>query len=189
MYDRQKGESDARPATMPNSNAGATLDPPLMSFTYPPQTDDPTWFAQMVADVHRQRAHLIEQLELAHSEAVDALVEVTLARMELTAEMDKMQKFLNHVASVAGKNFVRKLIRSVERAMKNGDDNSDEESEEDRQDAGDENSSGGGDDNEGEEDQQDDGDSSGGDDEGKEDLQHAEDENSSGGDGESEEDQ
>ncbi|KAG0708284.1 hypothetical protein DFH29DRAFT_870847 [Suillus ampliporus] len=175
-----KGESDARPATMPNSNAGATLDPPLMSFTYPPQTDDPTWFAQMVAD---------NNLSLRTARLSMRWWKLLSHGMELTAEMDKMQKFLNHVASVAGKNFVRKLIRSVERAMKNGDDNSDEESEEDRQDGGDENSSGGGDDdNEGEKDQQDDGDSSGGDDEGEEDLQDAEDENSSGGDGESEED-
>ncbi|KAG0704094.1 hypothetical protein DFH29DRAFT_913616 [Suillus ampliporus] len=159
--DGSEDESDATPATVPN--AATSLNPPLMAFTYPPPpalANDPTWFSQMVNDVHRQRNHLLEQLELARAEAAEALVEVTLAQCELKAEMKQMQNFLDRVAQVAGKNFVRKLIRDVNWAMEHGDDNAghgeeyqqyveddgwssdDDEREVDQQDAENEDSSG-----------------------------------------------
>lgn len=121
----------SRNARVPN--ATASLDPPLMEFTYPPPpplTNDPSWYRQMVADVHRNRAHVKTQLELARTEAAEALADVTLAEIELKAERKQMQDFLNRMASVAGKNFVRKIIRKVLQSM-NGDDNLDDEFEED----------------------------------------------------------
>lgn len=119
-------------------NATPSLDPPLMDFTYPPPphlANDPTWYAQMVADVHRNRAHVNTELKLARIEAAEALADVTLAEIELKAEMDRMQNFLNRVASVAGKNFVRKMIRKVQRSMKTGVHNLDDECGEELQDA------------------------------------------------------
>ncbi|KAG2148810.1 hypothetical protein DEU56DRAFT_782325 [Suillus clintonianus] len=141
-----RDESDATLPAVPNAAASLNppLDPPLMTFTYPPPpplANDPTWFAQMVAEVHRNRAHLNTQLGLAHAEASDALADVTLADIEQKAERDEMQKFLNRLAAVAGKNFVRKLIRSVHWALVNGDAALNEGSEDEHQDADDENSS------------------------------------------------
>ncbi|KAG2346146.1 hypothetical protein BDR05DRAFT_997678 [Suillus weaverae] len=106
-------------------NVVAPLDPPLITFTYPPPphlASDPTWYAQMVADVHRNRAHVNAELELARTEAAEALADATLAELELKAERDQMQDFLNRIGSVAGKNFVLKMIRKVERSLKTGDE-------------------------------------------------------------------
>jgi hypothetical protein len=121
----------SRDARVPN--ATASLDPPLMKFIYPPPpplANDPSWYAQMVADVHRNRAHVKTELELARTEAAEALADVTLAEIELKAERKQMQDFLNRMASVAGKNFVRKMIRKVQQSMNTGDDNLDGEEEE-----------------------------------------------------------
>ncbi|KAG2337253.1 hypothetical protein BDR05DRAFT_1063365 [Suillus weaverae] len=117
-------------------NVVASLDPPLITFTYPPPphlANDPTWYAQMVADVHRNRAHVIAELELARTEAAEALADATLAELELKAERDQMQDFLNRLGSVAGKNFVLKMIRKVERSLKTGDESLEDESEEELQ--------------------------------------------------------
>ncbi|KIK36854.1 hypothetical protein CY34DRAFT_810930, partial [Suillus luteus UH-Slu-Lm8-n1] len=114
----------SRDARVPN--ATASLDPPLMEFTYPPPSplaNDPSWYGQMVADVHRNRAHVKTELELARTEAAEALADVTLAEIELQAERKQMQDFLSRMASVAGKNFVRKMIRKVQESMNTGDDN------------------------------------------------------------------
>ncbi|KAG1745621.1 hypothetical protein EDB19DRAFT_1906137 [Suillus lakei] len=143
-----KGESDATPMPTPHvatPDLYTPLDPPLMTFTYPPLpplSNDPTWYAQMVADVHRHRAHVITELDLAQTEAIAALADVTLAEVELAAEMDRMQKFLDRIASVAGKTFVRKMIMSVHGSMGDRIMVSDDESEQDLGDADDENSSG-----------------------------------------------
>jgi hypothetical protein len=113
----------SRDARVPN--ATASLDPPLMEFIYPPPpplANDPSWYRQMVADVHRHRAHVKTELELARTEAAEALGDVTLAEIELQAERTQMQAFLNRMASVAGKNFVHKMIRKVEQSMNTGDD-------------------------------------------------------------------
>ncbi|KIK33122.1 hypothetical protein CY34DRAFT_727308 [Suillus luteus UH-Slu-Lm8-n1] len=121
----------SRDARVPN--ATASLDPPLMEFIYPPPpplANDSSWYAQMVADVHRNRAHVKTELELARTEAAEALADVTLAEIELQAEKDKMQDFLNRMAYVAGENFVRKMIRKVHQSMMGGDENLDEEYEE-----------------------------------------------------------
>ncbi|KAG2155352.1 uncharacterized protein EDB93DRAFT_102462 [Suillus bovinus] len=123
----------------------ASLDPPLMAFTYPPPpplANDPTWFAQMVSDVHRNRAYVNKELELARTEAAEALADATLADAELKAERDKMQNFLNRLGSVAGKNFVRKVIRKVEQSLEAHSDGSDNEDEEELQDVDDEDSNG-----------------------------------------------
>jgi hypothetical protein len=121
----------SRDARVPN--ATASLDPPLMEFTYPPPphlANDPSWYGQMVADVHRNRAHVKTELELARTEAAEALADVTLAEIELQAERKQMQDFLNRMTSVAGKNFVRKMIRKVQQSMNNGDENLYDEYEE-----------------------------------------------------------
>ncbi|KAG1748181.1 hypothetical protein EDB19DRAFT_1684835 [Suillus lakei] len=148
---------ESRNARVPNAATSLTtpLDPPLMAFTYPPPpplANDPTWYAQMVAEVHRHRAHVNTELELARTEAAEALADATLAELELKAEREEMQNFLNRLASVAGKNFVRKLIRGVVEALEPGDDNLDDE---EQQDADDEDSNAS---DEGEVDQQDAGD-------------------------------
>ncbi|KAG2072530.1 hypothetical protein BDR04DRAFT_1141700, partial [Suillus decipiens] len=132
-------------------NATASLDPPLMRFTYPPPlplADDPTWHAQMVANVHRNRAHVNAELELAQTEAAKALADVTLAEIELKVEREKMQYFLNLMGSVAGKNFVRKMIRKVERSMKNANENLDDQYEEELPDSSDYEDSSGSDEDE-----------------------------------------
>ncbi|KAG2125685.1 hypothetical protein DEU56DRAFT_566733 [Suillus clintonianus] len=173
-------EPNAAPTTTPHAATQnlntPSLDPPLMKFIYPPPSplcDDPTWFAQMVADVHRNRNHLITQLELARAEAAAALADVTLAQLELQAETDGMQKLLDDVAAVAGPNVVNKLIKSVQSALKN-----DDEDPEDLQDADDENSSGDGDEHEVDlHDAQDENLSAG---ESEDDLQDAEDDRSDG---------
>ncbi|KAG2048617.1 hypothetical protein BDR06DRAFT_999549 [Suillus hirtellus] len=142
-----------RNARVPNSTA--SLDPPLMEFNYPPPpplANNSTWFAQMVADVHRSRAHVNTELGYARTEAAEALADATLAEAELKAERDRMQNFLNRLGSVAGKNFVRKMIRKVERSLKAHDDNLDDEDEEELQDVDYEDSNGS---NEGESDHQD----------------------------------
>ncbi|KAG1824702.1 uncharacterized protein BJ212DRAFT_1475995 [Suillus subaureus] len=126
-------------------NATASLDPPLMAFTYPPPSPlahDPSWYAQMVADVHRNRAHVNNELELARTEAAEALADVTLAEIELKAERDRMQDFLNRLGSVAGKNFVRKMIKKVERSLKTRDKNLDDQYEEELQESDDEDEDG-----------------------------------------------
>ncbi|KAG1779121.1 hypothetical protein EV702DRAFT_1090374 [Suillus placidus] len=87
----------------------------------------------MVADVHRNRAHVNAELELARTEAAEALADATLAELELKAERDQMQDFLNRLGSVAGKNFVLKIIRKVERSLKTGDESLEDESEEELQ--------------------------------------------------------
>jgi hypothetical protein len=155
-------------------NATASLDPPLMAFTYPPPpplANDPTWYAQMVADVHRNRAHVNTELELARTEAAEALADVTLAEIELKAERDKMQDFLNRLGSVAGKNFVRKMIREVEQSLKGIDENLDDQYEEELQDSDHEDSNGS---DESEADQQEEEDLSGGTSEIEEEPQDAE---------------
>ncbi|KAG1782245.1 hypothetical protein EV702DRAFT_1071042 [Suillus placidus] len=96
----------------------------------------------MVADVHRNRAHVNAELELARTEAAEALADATLAELELKAERDQMQDFLNRLGSVAGKNFVLKMIRKVERSLKTGDESLEDESEEELQDADYEDSNG-----------------------------------------------
>ncbi|OAX34485.1 hypothetical protein K503DRAFT_774495 [Rhizopogon vinicolor AM-OR11-026] len=148
---RQANDDAATPAASNKFNP--PLDPPLMALTYPPLpplANDPKWYSTMLSEVHRNRAHLNSQLELAQAEAAAALTEVTLAQIELSAELDQMQNFVNRIASVAGKNVVRKLVNSVKWAMEHGED---DESEEERQDADDEDSSG--DDDAGEEHQAD----------------------------------
>lgn len=148
------------PATIPNTDASLKfnppINPPLIALTFPPPTalaNDPTWYAKMFTDVHRHRDHLNSQLELAQTEAASALAEVTLAQIELSAELDQMQNFLNRVAHVAGKSFVRKLLNGVKWALENGEDAADDDSEEERLNADNEDSSD--DDNGAEEDQAD----------------------------------
>ncbi|KAH7923210.1 hypothetical protein BV22DRAFT_600090 [Leucogyrophana mollusca] len=109
------------PAPTP-AHAPATLSPPLMPLTFPPppplREDDPTWLAKMAADVQRQRAHLHTALAHARAEATAALVEATLVQTELQEEGRAMQRFLAKVSVVAGKRFVEKLVKEVEREMK-----------------------------------------------------------------------
>lgn len=140
-------DDDSTPSAVPNTDASLKfnppLDPPLMALTYPPSSplaDDPKWYAKMFSEVHRHRQHLNGQLEIARREAVAALGQVTLAQIELSAEMDHMQNFLDRVALVAGKSFVKKLLSSVQYAMENGEDAADE-SDGDQQDADAEDSS------------------------------------------------
>lgn len=98
-----------------------TLRPPVMSFSYPPlaplREDDPAWLPKMAADVERQRKHVETQLALAHAEATSAFAEVTLAHSELENQMGLMQKFLDHVAHIAGNGFVRRMLRDVDDMM------------------------------------------------------------------------
>ncbi|KAG1744967.1 uncharacterized protein EDB91DRAFT_1271338 [Suillus paluster] len=174
LHERQAGKPDAAPSTIPNaaSSFNLPLDPPLMKFTYPP----PLPYPMIPPGLPRWSPMSI--LEFARNEAATALADATLAQVELKAENDQMQNFLNRVASVAGKNVVRKLIRSVKWEMEHGDDNADDEGQEDQQDADDEDSSS--DDQEHQVDQQDaeDENSSGSSSENEEDSQDAEDEDS-----------
>ncbi|KAG2354228.1 hypothetical protein BDR07DRAFT_1494845 [Suillus spraguei] len=144
----------SRNARVPSTTA--SLDSPRILLRYPPLSplaDDPTWHTQMVATVHRNRTRVNTQLELARTEAAKALADVTLAEVELKAERDKMQYFLNRVGSVAGKNFVRKMIREVERSLKTFNEKPDNHYEEEPQDYSDYEDSSGSD--EGEVDHQD----------------------------------
>lgn len=137
-FERFPSPPDDKPRNARVPNATASLDPPLMAFTYPPPpplANDPTWYAQMVDDVHRNRAHVNAELELARAEAAEALTDVTLAEIELEAERDNMQDFLNRLGSVAGKNFVRKMIRKVEHSLKTRDEDLDDQYEEELQDS------------------------------------------------------
>lgn len=133
-------QANPTPPIDPSVKFNPPLDPPLMALTFPPPphlAKDPKWYANMFSEVHRHRDHLNSQLDRAQSEAVAALAEVTLAQIELSAEFDQMQNFINRVASVAGHKFARKLLSSVQ-----CEDAADDESEEERQDADDEDSSG-----------------------------------------------
>jgi hypothetical protein len=128
------------PPIDPSIRFNPPLDPPLMALTFPPPphlANDTKWYANMFSEVHRHRDHLNNQLEQAQSEAVAALAEVTLAQIELSAELEQIQKFIKCVASVAGQKFVQKLLSSV-----HCEDAADDESEEEQQDADGEDSSG-----------------------------------------------
>ncbi|KAG2074930.1 hypothetical protein BDR04DRAFT_123802 [Suillus decipiens] len=121
-------------------NTAASLDSPRIPVRYPhpsPLANDSIWHGQMVADVHRNRTHVNTQLELARTDAAKALADVTLAEVELKVERDNMQDFLNRVASVAGKNFVRKMIRKVEQSLKTFNEKPDNHYEEEPQDCSD----------------------------------------------------
>ncbi|KAG1764880.1 hypothetical protein EV702DRAFT_1153130 [Suillus placidus] len=83
----------------------------------------------MVADVHRNHAHVNAELELARTEVAEALADATLAELELKAERDQMQDFYNRLGSVAGKNFVFKMVRKFEQSLKTGDESLEDESE------------------------------------------------------------
>ncbi|KAF8835603.1 hypothetical protein BDN67DRAFT_414631 [Paxillus ammoniavirescens] len=101
----------------------ATLPPfpPLMALTYPPPAPlsetDPTWLSQMVGDVQRQRSHLELGVAALETDVAHAHAECGLAEGELEDEMDKMQAFLNMVASVAGNGFVRRMLDDVDAAV------------------------------------------------------------------------
>jgi hypothetical protein len=151
-----------------------------MTLTYPPVANDPKWYANMFSEVHRHRDHLNKQLQLAQSEAVAALAEVTLAQIELSAEMGQMQTFLDHMAFIAGKNFVHKLLKSVQWVMENG-----EESEEEQQDADADDEDSNGDDEERQDDAKNDNPSSSGDESEGDEQSSDDDEDSCGADAES----
>ncbi|KAG2074935.1 hypothetical protein BDR04DRAFT_1092586 [Suillus decipiens] len=121
-------------------NTTPSVDSPLMDFRYPPPpplANDPTRYTQMVSDVHRNRTHVNTQLDraLARNNDDEALAQVTLADVELKAERDEMQDLLNRMGSVAGKNFVRKMVRRVERSLKTAHEKPDNHYEEDRRDS------------------------------------------------------
>ncbi|KAG2353026.1 hypothetical protein BDR07DRAFT_1383631 [Suillus spraguei] len=131
-------EDKSRNAHVPNTIP--SLDPPLMDFRYPPPpplVNDRTRYTQMVADVHRNHTHVNTQLDRPQTDADEALVDVTLAEIELKAERDNMQELLNRMGSVTGKNVVRKMIRRVERSLKTAHEKPDNNYEEDRRDSSD----------------------------------------------------
>ncbi|KIJ13638.1 hypothetical protein PAXINDRAFT_156452 [Paxillus involutus ATCC 200175] len=102
-------------------SATLPLFPPLMALTYPPPSPlsetDPTWLSQMVGDVQRQRSHLELDVAALEADVAHAHAESGLADGELAEEMDKMQAFLNMVASVAGNGFVRRMLEDVDAAV------------------------------------------------------------------------
>ena len=105
------------PLPLPNVPSKLTLDPPIMALTYPPSlpltVEDPTWLNQMLADVMRQRSHLETCLSEAQADVANAYAEAGLADAELEEERTKMQAFLNMVAGVAGRGFVRRILEDV----------------------------------------------------------------------------
>ena len=71
----------------------------------------------MFADVMRQRSHLELCLSEAQADVANAYAEAGLADSELEEERNKMQAFLNMVASVAGTGFVRRMLEDVEHSV------------------------------------------------------------------------
>jgi cobalamin biosynthesis protein CobT len=88
----------------------------------------------MFSEVFCHRNHLNKQVELAQSEAIAASAEVTLVEIELSAEMNQMQRFLDYVALVTGRKIVRRLLGSVQWVIENGEDATDESEEQDADD-------------------------------------------------------
>ncbi|KIK81477.1 hypothetical protein PAXRUDRAFT_156045 [Paxillus rubicundulus Ve08.2h10] len=114
------------PSKFPSSlrtppSATLPLFPPLMALTYPPppplSETDPMWLSKMVSDVERQRSHLELGVTALEADVANAHAESGLADGELEEEMDKMQAFLNMVASVAGNGFVRRMLEDVDAAV------------------------------------------------------------------------
>lgn len=65
----------------------------------------------------RQRSHLEMCLSEAYADVTNAYAEAGLADAELEEERAMMQAFLDVVASVAGKGFVRRMLEDVDESV------------------------------------------------------------------------